>query len=144
MTILNPIHTTRSRLRAAIFRRLGVDGVYARTGQYEDVIEQLAKYISAERDPGAEVLRFPPVMSRQQLEKSGYLKSFPNLLGCVCHASRQRVADPGRGGSAGSGGDWTQSLAPADLVLFRPPATAVSLVAAAGLCPRPPIVRRVG
>ena len=30
------------------------------------------------------MLRFPPVMSRRQLEKSGYLKSFPNLLGCVC------------------------------------------------------------
>ena len=35
------------------------------------------------REPGTEVLRFPPVMSRAQLEKSGYLKSFPNLLGCV-------------------------------------------------------------
>ena len=37
---------------------------------------------SASRE--TEVLRFPPVMSRRQLEKSGYLKSFPHLLGCVC------------------------------------------------------------
>ena len=33
---------------------------------------------------GAEVYRFPPVVSRKLIEKSGYLKSFPNLLGCVC------------------------------------------------------------
>ncbi len=31
-------------------------------------------------------MRFPPVMSRAQLERSGYLKSFPNLLGCVLRA----------------------------------------------------------
>ena len=35
------------------------------------------------RPASAEVLRFPPVMSRALLEKSGYLKSFPHLLGCV-------------------------------------------------------------
>jgi seryl-tRNA synthetase len=62
-------------------------------------------------------MRFPPVMSRAQLEKSGYLKSFPNLLGCVCglhgterdiHAAVSRFD---------AGGDWTTSLSPADLVL---------------------------
>jgi hypothetical protein len=38
-------------------------------------------------------MRFPPVMSRAQLEKSGYLKSFPNLLGCVCalHGSEASI-----------------------------------------------------
>ena len=44
----------------------------------------LAAFISRQREPGTEVLRFPPVMSRRQLEKSGYLKSFPHFLGCVC------------------------------------------------------------
>ena len=33
---------------------------------------------------GTEIFRFPPVMSRRHIEKAGYLKSFPNLLGCVC------------------------------------------------------------
>ena len=60
---------------------------------------------------------FPPVMSRAQLEKSGYLNSFPNLLGCVCglHGTEREI------GSAVSrfdaGGDWTTSLSPSDLVL---------------------------
>src|SRR6202163_5160010 len=70
-------------IAAALFRPLGVEGVYARSALYEGVIERLAAFISWQRDPLAEVLRFPPVMSRRQLEKSGYLKSFPQLLGCV-------------------------------------------------------------
>jgi hypothetical protein len=43
-------------------------------------------------------MRFPPVMSRKQLEKSGYLKSFPNLLGCVCalHGSEASIRSRGR------------------------------------------------
>jgi seryl-tRNA synthetase len=56
-------------------------------------------------------------MSRKQLEKSGYLESFPNLLGCVCalHGTEAQIrsaADRYR-----EGGDWTTSLAAADLVL---------------------------
>ena len=50
---------------------------------YEKVVDGLCALISRHREPGTEVLRFPPVMSRRQLEKSGYLKSFPHLLGCV-------------------------------------------------------------
>ena len=73
-----------SDIAAALFRPMGVDGVYARTALYEGVVDRLTAYISRLRDPRAEVMRFPPVMSRRQLEKSGYLKSFPNLLGCVC------------------------------------------------------------
>jgi len=104
-------------IRAALFHRIGADGVYARTGLHDDVQQRLTSYISAQRDPGAEVLRFPPVMSRAQLEKSGYLNSFPNLLGCVCalHGTESEIR--AAADSHESGGDWTRSLAPADLVL---------------------------
>ena len=73
--------------------------------------------ISRHREAGTEVMRFPPVMSRAQLEKSGYLKSFPNLLGCVCglHGSERDINDAVKRFDAG--GDWTTSLSPADLVL---------------------------
>src|SRR2546427_13134096 len=104
-------------LAAALFRPMGVDGIYARTALYEEVIERLSTFISRHREPATEVLRFPPVMSRHQLEKSGYLKSFPNLLGCVCalhgtEAEIRRAADRHE-----AGGDWTAALAAADLVL---------------------------
>lgn len=105
------------QIRAALFRPMGVDGVYARTALYEQVVDHLDAYLSSQRDPHAEVLRFPPVMSRAQLEKSGYLKSFPNLLGCVCalHGSESEIraaADLHE-----TGGNWTQSLLTTDLVL---------------------------
>jgi seryl-tRNA synthetase len=101
----------------ALFRPMGVDGVYARTPLYEEVVDRLSSLISRQREPAAEVLRFPPVMSRHHLEKSGYLKSFPNLLGCVCalHGSEGEIRSAADQFEAG--GDWTVSLAPADLVL---------------------------
>jgi seryl-tRNA synthetase len=105
------------RVGAAIFLKLGVDGVYARTAHYEDVIDRLGAYISAQRDPRAEILHFPPVMSRDQLEKSGYLKSFPNLLGCVCALHGTEAEIRAAADSHADGGDWTKSLAAADLVL---------------------------
>ena len=104
-------------LAAALFRPMGVDGVYARTALYERVIDSLGEYITGLREPQAEVMRFPPVMSRSQLEKSGYLKSFPNLLGCVCalHGSEASIRSAADRHEAG--GDWTSSLTPSDLVL---------------------------
>src|ERR1700756_762180 len=78
-----------------LFIPLGVDGVYARSALYCGILDRLEAYISELRAPDAEVLRFPPVMSRTQLEKSGYLKSFPNLLGCVCglHGTEREIHD---------------------------------------------------
>jgi seryl-tRNA synthetase len=104
-------------LAAVLFHKMGTDGVYARTALYEDMIERLAALITRNREAGTEVMRFPPVMNRGQLEKSGYLKSFPNLLGCVCglHGTEREINSAVSRFDAG--GDWTTSLSPADLVL---------------------------
>jgi seryl-tRNA synthetase len=100
-----------------LFHKMGADGVYARTALYEDVVERLTALITRHREAGTEVMRFPPVMNRAQLEKSGYLKSFPNLLGCVCglHGTEREIHEAV--GRFDAGGDWTTSLSPADLVL---------------------------
>ena len=106
-----------AHLADALFHAMGVDGVYARTALYTRLVEHLEAYITRLREPGAENLRFPPVMSRLQLEKSGYLKSFPNLLGCVCalHGSEASIRSAVDRHEAG--GDWTSSLSSSDLVL---------------------------
>jgi seryl-tRNA synthetase len=106
-----------SHLADEIFKPMGVDGVYARTALYVDLVEHLEQYITRQRDPQAEIMRFPPVMSRTQLEKSGYLKSFPNLLGCVCalHGSEASIRSAVE--RHDNGGDWTTSLTSSDLVL---------------------------
>ena len=101
----------------ALFMGLGSDGVYARTALYERVFDRLVALVDRLRDVRAEVLRFPPVMNRRQLEKSGYLKSFPNLLGCVCVLHGSEAAIRAAADRHESGGDWTTSLGAADLVL---------------------------
>ena len=62
-------------------------------------------------------MRFPPVMSRTQLEKSGYLKSFPNLLGCVCALHGSEASIRAAADRHEAGGDWTEALTSSDLVL---------------------------
>jgi len=104
-------------LADVLFHEMGSPGVYGRTALYEDVVERLAVLITRYREPDTEVMRFPPVMNRAQLERSGYLKSFPNLLGCVCglHGTESEIDAAVSRFDAGD--DWTMSLSPADLVL---------------------------
>jgi seryl-tRNA synthetase len=104
-------------LLQALFRPMGVDGVYGRTGQYEAIVEALATLIARQREPGTEVFRFPPVVSRALIEKSGYLKSFPHLLGCVACLSGSERAIGAAVERFEAGEDWTGAVAASDLVL---------------------------
>jgi seryl-tRNA synthetase len=101
----------------SLLHSMGVGGLFARSEAYEGVVSGLSMLISGHRDPGAEILRFPPVMSRCQLERSGYLHSFPHLLGTVCclHGTENDVraaVDPSKARD-----DWTKALSATDLVL---------------------------
>lgn len=121
MTIANPalvkLAASPEEMLARLFTPMNVEGVYGRTGAYEDVVEGLQAYISTLRPKGAEKFRFPPVVSRALIEKSGYLKSFPHLLGCVCALGTdvKRVTEAVARYEAG--GDWTDSTSPSELVL---------------------------
>ncbi len=62
----------------------GVDGLYGRSGEFEEVIERFNALITRFGGAdGATKVHFPPGISRSQFEKSGYLKSFPQLAGTV-------------------------------------------------------------
>jgi seryl-tRNA synthetase len=95
----------------------GIDGVYARTALFEQAVNGLSALISRFRDADTEVLRFPPVMSRRQVEKSGYLKSFPHFLGCVSCLGGEEADVRATVERSEAGEDWTGALAAADLVL---------------------------
>ena len=114
-----PARAARSldSIAEALLLPTGIDGVYARTAVFEEVVDGLATLISRYREPDTEVLRFPPVMSRRQLEKSGYLKSFPHFLGCVSCLSGDETHIRGSVERYEAGEDWTDALAAADLVL---------------------------
>lgn len=112
-----PAQDPLDKLFDAMFRPMNAQGVYARTGAYESVVEGLAALISSRREDETEIFRFPPVMSRADLERHGYLKSFPNLIGCVSCLEGSEAEIRAAADRHGQGGDWTTSLQPADLVL---------------------------
>ena len=96
----------------------GVDGLYGRSGVFEDVVERFNDLISAcGRDDGAEVMRFPPVVARPHFERSEYLKSFPHLAGTVhsfmgderAHQSMLRRLEEGE--------DWTDGQMATNIVM---------------------------
>ena len=121
MTIASPdiaaLAAAPEEILSRLFTPMNVDGVYGRSGAYEDVVDGLGRYISTLRPTGAEVHRFPPVVSRALIEKSGYLKSFPHLLGCVCALGTDvdRVTEAVAAFEAG--GSWTDSAQASELVL---------------------------
>ncbi len=101
------------RLPSALLQPTAGEGVYAQTALFEHVIERVSALVTSRRDPDTEVLRFPPVMSRRQLAKSGYLKSFPHLLGCVSclHGEEADIR------ALVETANWSDKLVATDLVL---------------------------
>jgi seryl-tRNA synthetase len=96
----------------------GVDGLYGRSGLFEDVIDRLTAAVTRlAAGDGAERIHFPPAMPRAAIEKSGYLKSFPHLAGCV-HAFMGGEADHmALLARLADGEDWTGDLKATDVVL---------------------------
>lgn len=97
----------------------GVDGLYGRSGRFEDVIVAFERLIDRFGGAdGAEAMRFPPGMNRAFFEKSGYMKSFPQLAGTVhsfCgneldHMSLLKCMEVGEEG-------WTKDQKATDIVL---------------------------
>jgi seryl-tRNA synthetase len=96
----------------------GVPGVFGRGGVFEDVVERIDACVTRlGAADGAERLRFPPVVTRRNFERSDYLQSFPDLAGIV-HAFRggdrehaELLARLERGE------DWSAGFAHADLVM---------------------------
>jgi seryl-tRNA synthetase len=111
---------TEDRLKALgreLFAPTGSNGVHGRTELFETIIEALSALIGRHREPNTEVLRFPPVMNRRHVEKSGYLQGFPHLLGCVCGLQGDEAEIHAAVGRFSSGQDWTDALRATDLVL---------------------------
>jgi seryl-tRNA synthetase len=97
---------------------MGVEGLYGRSGLFEDVIERFSQLVAGYgREDRAEVVRFPPGMSRAQFEKSGYLKSFPQLAGTVHSFAGNDRDHAALLDTLGAGEDWTGGQKATDVVL---------------------------
>lgn len=105
-------------LRRGLLVATGVPGVYGRSGEFEDTLERIDRAIvSIAVADHAEVLRFPSVVSRAAFERSGYLESFPQLVGAIrCFHGDER-AHRSLLRSVEDGDDWSAAFASTDLVL---------------------------
>jgi seryl-tRNA synthetase len=100
----------------------GVEGLYGRTLAYEEIVSGIiALTTRTGAGDGAMAVHFPPLIPRWLLERTDYLKSFPDLTGSVHtfggddkrHARLLALVDGGH--------DWVEVLEPAEVVL-RPAA----------------------
>jgi seryl-tRNA synthetase len=105
-------------LESGLLHETDVDGLYIRSGTFESIVAGVDHLVSlAGVDQAAPVLHFPPFISRRVLEQSGYLRSFPDLVGSIdvftgddeTHAVLVERLDEGE--------DWTELLAPSELAL---------------------------
>ena len=100
-------------LEALVLRGLllptGVPGVYGRGAELETVLLAFDALVTRETErDGAEVIRFPPVLPRTQLETSGYLSSFPHLAGSVFSFDGSETEAIELGARAGEHADWSE------------------------------------
>lgn len=118
----DPNTVQKAFLRELVEQKLlvetGVRGVYGRSGDFEALIEGIDGLVrKTSAGDGAEVLRFPPVVTRKNFEKSGYMKSFPQLAGSIHVFKGNDRAHQELLATIEAGDDWAKGLEPAELVL---------------------------
>lgn len=96
----------------------GVDGLYGRSAVFEDVVERVSDLVG-EWGMGkqVEVLRFPPVMSRQVLEESGYWSNFPDQIGSVFSFCGDDLSHRRLLKCLDNQEDWTEDVKPTKITL---------------------------
>lgn len=96
----------------------GVPGVYGRGGAFERVLnafDALVTRAAVVEQP--ERMAFPPLLPRHQLEKIGYLKSFPHLAGAIFAFDGDDEQAAVQEERASLHGDWSEFQSMTDLVL---------------------------
>jgi seryl-tRNA synthetase len=117
-TLTDNVREFRDALFAAgLLRELGVPGLYARSPRFESIVQGLVAFLDRELHDITEYWLLPPLISRHNLEQTGYVRSFPDLVGSVHvftgndrdHAALLERFEAGE--------DWSTSLTPAGVTL---------------------------
>jgi seryl-tRNA synthetase len=105
-------------IAAGMLLESGVAGVYGRGEAFEDVRCAVDALITRRGALDAPVrMSFPPVLPRLQLERIGYLKSFPHLAGTIFSFEGSEAAAAHQHELASAHGEWSEHQAMTDLVL---------------------------
>jgi seryl-tRNA synthetase len=96
----------------------GVAGLYGRGGAFEDVIEHFERLVTRRgADQNAEVMRFPPLLSRDTYARTDHIETMPQLLGSVHSFTGREPEHADMVRRLHGGEDWTTTLTPTDVVM---------------------------
>jgi seryl-tRNA synthetase len=115
--------TSQAAFRDELFARgllieSGVPGLYGRGALFEEIrarFDALVDAAAAVDQP--ELMRFPPLLPREQLESSGYLHSFPHLAGSVFAFAGSEADALAQEERAARHEDWSEHQQMTDLAL---------------------------
>jgi seryl-tRNA synthetase len=97
----------------------GTPGIYGRSALFEDLRHRVAALVAetAAAADGPERVAFPPVLGRSELERIGYLKSFPHLAGTIFSFAGDEADAAEQERRAEHHEDWSEFQQMTDLVL---------------------------
>jgi seryl-tRNA synthetase len=99
----------RELFEAGLLIDTGVPGVYGHGAVFEEIRTALDRRLTHEAAArGAERLQFPPLLPRRQLERSGYLVSFPHLAGSIFSFQGSESEAAQQGERADRHEDWSE------------------------------------
>jgi len=106
-------------LAAGLLIDSGVPGVYGRGAEFERVRWAFDGLVTRAATAADAPLRmaFPPILPREQLERIGYLKSFPHLAGSVFSFDGDEEQAAVQEERASAHEDWSEFQSMTDLVL---------------------------
>ncbi len=103
---------------AGILVPTGIDGVYLRSQAFEEIVRGIDRLVSAAgADEHATTLHFPLVVPRTLLERTDYIRSFPDLSGTVSSYQGGELGYAGLLEALDTAQDWSAQLESTDLAL---------------------------
>lgn len=105
-------------LEAGVLVDAGSPGLYHRSADYESVVRALESYVrEAGRDDNPKRLFIAPVVTLETLKGSGYVGSFPNLIGTIDSFDGDMKKLGEFRGRVDSGGEWFELMSHTDVAL---------------------------
>lgn len=94
------------------------DGVFGHSEAYEELITALGRLVhDLAAGQGGTLLSFPPVVTREVFERTGFLESFTNLVGAVRCFSGSSEDHTRVIKAIAAGEDWAAHFGPTDVAL---------------------------
>jgi len=108
----------RQLLDAGLLVSSGVPGVYGLSGLFEGIIEAFERYVTRMgQHLMPEVIRFPPLLSREAYLRTDHIETFPDLMGSVHSFVGKERDHLTLVQKKEDGGAWTEDLKPTEVML---------------------------